>query len=86
MGNCVKRVGTENFDFPTQVEWRDVEKHILYCGIGYNDIIICSCCGGIIPQDEWKDLTDLVAFGNWVDFTPYIMAESLDELLEEEGL
>lgn len=57
----------KNFDVPTQVAWLEEGDDIPCAGIGYNDVIICGCCGGVIPQDEWKDFVKLAKFNNWLD-------------------
>lgn len=57
----------KNFDVPTQVMWLEEGDDSPCAGIGYNDVIICGCCGGVIPQDEWKDFLGLAKFNNWLD-------------------
>lgn len=52
-----------NFDVPTQVAFKSENDHVWHCGIGYNDIIICGCCGGIVPLDELEDVQALT----WTD-------------------
>lgn len=84
LGN-VRRVDCEKdyFETPKQVQWIDEDTNGVCTGIAYKDEIICACCGGTTPKDEWQDLTDLLVFEDWVDFCPYIMGESHDELVKE---
>lgn len=56
----------KNFDVPTQVIWLEENDDNPCAGIGYNDVIICGCCGGVIPQNEWKDFVRLGKFTNWL--------------------
>ena len=61
------------FDFPTQVMFIDIDstvdnfealnlQEVIYLGgIGYNDEIICGCCGAIFSIDELnKDFNELI--------------------------
>ena len=46
------------FNHPTQVKWFDGEHGRWESGIGVEDYIICACCGGVIPLDEFYDEVD----------------------------
>ena len=75
-----------NFDVPTQVifQWREeADNSINYLGgIGYNDVIICGCCGAVIPLDD----EDLIAFApvEWIDISESIKGYSANELENNE--
>lgn len=63
------------YDIPQQVQWYDAENERRCGGIVYKDEIICACCGGIFPKDEWDDLEKLHDFNTWIDFTEFIIDE-----------
>ena len=43
------------YDVPTQIEFVDYENEEKLGGIAYHDIVICGCCGGVIPIEEMND-------------------------------
>jgi hypothetical protein len=62
------------FEYPKQVQWKEED---ICAGIGFKDVIICGCCGGVIYQDEWELLDDLVEFDDWVPFNDVIEEEEV---------
>lgn len=74
------------FSEPTQVKFLDFDSELEHWigGIGYQDVIICGCCGAEISLDDfwadWHDLKDmypevenpLVVYPEWVDFEWYL--------------
>lgn len=65
------------FSTPTQVTFRDPYDEDTYlCGIAYQDIIICSCCGGIYEIDEICNI-------NADDAQPYYIAQTWMDLSSE---
>ena len=69
-----------NFNVPMQVKFLD-EDGRLRAGIGYNDYVICACCGGVIPLDEiyeagatYADGQELITpYEDWYDLTDEIL-------------
>lgn len=43
------------YDVPTQVKFYDYDNKVTLGGIAYRDIVICGCCGGVIPIEEMDD-------------------------------
>ena len=59
-----------------QCKFKDMEGNVcggIYCKFDNGDeYIICACCGGIMDKD---DVTDLVIYNHWIDFTEFIIDE-----------
>lgn len=62
------------FEVPTQVKFWDIFNERYIGGIGYQDKIICGCCGMVTyVSDLIKDVPDtleegpIVVYNNWVD-------------------
>ena len=70
-----------NFNVPMQVKFLDEADDFYHSGIGYNDFVICACCGGTIPINEIyeagadcaSELDALIPLEDWIDFTETIM-------------
>lgn len=67
------------YEEPTMVSFvaKDEEDNIeIIYGIAYNDVIICSCCGGVFPITELIEMAEEndIEFEeyDWVPFTDYI--------------
>lgn len=58
------------FSKPTRlkVEDPDNEGGYLY-GIGYHDVFICACCGGVFELDEINEDGLAIETLDWVDFS-----------------
>lgn len=57
------------FNKPTQVKFIDSETEEIHYGIGYDNLIICGCCGGTFEVDE---IGIIKRYQNWVNFENYI--------------
>ena len=60
------------FETPKQVLFWDIDGEHYVGGIGYENTIICSCCGGIIDIQELyeftpDDIVPIMIFEDWVD-------------------
>ena len=62
------------YDIPVQLRVEDpdgAEGEYIY-GIGFGDVFICACCGGVFELEELEadglEITEL----DWVDFSEYI--------------
>ena len=41
-----------------------------------NDFIICGCCGGVFPLDEFDDPDrQIIPYEDWVDITEFITGD-----------
>ena len=67
------------FDKPTQVQFYDYDNDIWIGGIGYQNIIICCKCGGVVALDELYNAENLILEPNpvrlldeWVDISEYM--------------
>lgn len=65
----------QNFDVPMQVTFKSENDHEWHGGIGYNDVIICGCCGGIVPLDELED----VQVFDWINIEEAIIGDEAPE-------
>ena len=81
-----------HFDTPTQVAFWDYDGEHWAGGIAIDDIIICGCCGSIIPIDEIYEFAPedkqnpICAYSDWVDLTAEIIGfpYTPDECDEDE--
>ena len=67
------------YEKPTMVSFFDLDEGENFgkiYGIAYNDVIICSCCGGVFPITEVIEMAEEndIEFEeyDWVPFTDYI--------------
>ena len=76
---------TYHFDSPTQVVFWDVDGDHWIGGIAYGDVVICGCCGGVIPIEEIIEFApaDIVepicAYGNWCDISDDIVGGEMPD-------
>lgn len=70
------------FDVPTQVKFWDHDGGHYMGGIGYEDRIICGCCGGIFEISEIYEFAPehhikepIIAFEDWVDISDEIRGD-----------
>lgn len=67
------------FNRPAQVKFWDYECECWRSGIGYDENIICACCGGLIPIDEIyedaglfadkdEEVMPIYVFDEWTSF------------------
>lgn len=73
-----------SFDIPRQVKFYDSWNNEFATGIGYQDFIICGCCGGIFNlEDLYNDYetsdnipeNPILVYNDWVDLTDTIIGE-----------
>ena len=70
-----------NFNVPVQVKFWDEEGEFYRAGIGYNDCVICACCGGVIPINEIYEAgatyadgqEPIIPYEDWSDLTDSIL-------------
>lgn len=67
-----------HFDYPTQVKFWDDFGECWLGGIGYDDVIICGCCGGEVKIKEIygrapKEVVEPIQVHSWVNISNEIM-------------
>lgn len=75
-----------NFNVPMQVKFWDAYEDCWRAGIGYNDVVICACCGCTTPIWEFYEDAEacadlcpeeaahpIIPFDDWVDFAEEIL-------------
>lgn len=80
------------YSLPTQVKFWDVDGDHYVGGIAYQDLIICGCCGGLIPiQDVYEftpeEVTPIIAADDWTDLSFCIAneIENLKDYMDKEN-
>lgn len=70
----------KTFKKPTHIKWFDFfEGEEFKHGIAFNGVVICACCGGVVPLDEIYEAADDFEIEN-----PIIEIPSWTPLYEEE--
>ena len=65
------------FNKMTQIKFKDIENNSIHGGIMLdNGDVICACCGGLIPKDEFENTACyklLTKYNVWIDFSEFII-------------
>ena len=57
-----------------QCKFYDLESDSIYGGILIDDGLICGCCGGFIPKDEFRDTIKILSeWDIWTNLSDSIM-------------
>lgn len=72
-----------NFNIPTQVIFKEEGDSKWLRGIGFEEVIICGCCGSVF---EPEDVEECIELDFWIDLSESIADEGYIEnlLLENE--